>query len=359
MRVALIGTSGHGMHHRRKLTQLPVETVAMADIAGVVDPPDGVATFTDHRAMLAAVSPDVVIICTPPPTHLPIASDCLRAGADILMEKPPVLSLAQHAELQAVLDETGRACQVGFQALGSHALPRLAAAMTDGTLGEITAISAYGAWQRDDAYWGRSAWSGRAGTLDGALANPFAHALMQCLALAGARPEDIESVEVERFRARPIEVEDTGFLRVRLHGRPTVLVAVTLCGEEFVAGSVLVRGTKATAELEYPTDRLTLGLDTVPLGRTDLLINLLDHRTRGVPLLAPLAATAAFTAVIERLQAAPPPQAFAPHLLTRDDAGHIVVTGINAAVRAAARSVSLASELPTAGHPTERGLQLR
>src|SRR5207247_1064725 len=94
-----------------------IRWAGVCDLAPVPDAPDGVAVFTDHHEMLRVVRPDIAIVCTPPPPHAPIAADCLRAGADVLLEKPPVLTLAEHDELLAVVAETGRACQVGFQAL--------------------------------------------------------------------------------------------------------------------------------------------------------------------------------------------------------------------------------------------------
>ena len=51
---------------------------------------------TTTGSCCAAVRPDVAVICTPPHTHLAIALDALRAGCDMLLEKPPVLSLAEH-----------------------------------------------------------------------------------------------------------------------------------------------------------------------------------------------------------------------------------------------------------------------
>ena len=50
----------------------------------------------------------------------------MRAGADVLLEKPPTASLAEFEQLSAVVAETGRACQVGFQAQASQATLTLA-----------------------------------------------------------------------------------------------------------------------------------------------------------------------------------------------------------------------------------------
>ncbi|MFG1882646.1 Gfo/Idh/MocA family protein [Micromonospora sp. NPDC049102] len=328
--VAVVGANGHGHWHRRGIAPLHADgrlrLVALVDVQPVRDEreapvPPGVGVFTDHRAMLAATRPEVVVICTPPHTHLPIARDAVAAGADLLLEKPPVLSLAEHHELTDTLAAAGRLAQVGFQALGSAALTALTDALAAGRLGTVTGISTVAAWQRPDAYYTRSRWAGRRSldgrpVLDGALANPFAHAVMQCLAVAealGGAPPWPVAIEVERYRVRPIEVEDTAVLRVRFRAGPPVLAAVTLASPEFVAGEVVVTGMSGQAVLEYPTDRLRLPGDAVTRrvpGRRGLLENLLAHRIdpAAVPLIAPLARTAPFTALLDALRAAPEPR---------------------------------------------------
>jgi predicted dehydrogenase len=358
-RVALIGANGHGRWHRRHIAALQeagtVELVALVDVRPIEPGPDAAPHFTDHREMLRAVAPDTVVICTPPHTHRPIATDALRSGADVLLEKPPVLSLDEHRALMEVLRETGRACQVGFQALGSAALDELRRAIAHGVLGTVTGIATVASWQRDDAYYKRSPWAGRRAVdgrpvLDGALANPFAHAWMQCLAIMdGDRPV---GVELERYRCRDIEVDDTACLRITLaSGRP-VVVAVTLCGEDFIAGEVVVHGTAGRAVLEYPTDRLRLPGDEdfrEIAGRVNLLENLVRHRADGTPLIAPLARTEPFTAVLGVLDAAPEPAFVGGDLVVEEGAAparKVTIKGVNAALRQAAEKLALLSELP-------------
>jgi predicted dehydrogenase len=356
-RVALIGATGHGAWHRRTIAELQaadrVELVGLCDVADLPDAPPGVPLFRAYDALLAATAPDLVVVSTPPHTHRPIAVAALRAGADVLLEKPPVLDLAEHDELERLLTGTGRACQVGFQALGSAALTQLLAAIRAGRLGTVNAIAVRGAWFRDESYFRRAAWVGRrtlAGqsTLDGALANPFAHAVMTVLAIADA---PLSTVEAERYRTRDIEVDDTASLRLTFSNGITGLVAVSLCAEEFVAGEVTVTGSAGTAVLEYPTDRLRLpGQDTlseVP-GRTDLLANLLEHRADPTrPLLVPLARTRPFTSLLAPIQAAEPVEVDAAFVQTRDDlpSPRLAITGVNAAIDAAARGLALFSEL--------------
>jgi predicted dehydrogenase len=366
-RVAVVGAHGHGLWHRRRIAPMhdagEVRLVALCDVAGVSAAegariPDGVGIFAEHRAMLREARPEVVIVCTPPHTHLPIAVDVLRHGADLLLEKPPVMSLAEHEELAGVLRETGRACQVGFQALGSAALDELVLAVRTGALGEVTGISAAAAWQRDDAYWRRSPWAGHRSvngspTLDGVLVNACAHAVMQALAVAveaagrGGAPVE---VELERYRARAIEVEDTASVRITLHSGLSIVVALTLCAEEFIPGEIEVHGSAGSATLEYPTDRLRLPGEPRPRevpGRVGLLENLLEHRRHGAPLVVPLQRTAPFTAVLAALTAAPAPERIDRRFL-EVTGGTVTVSGVNAAVRAAAARLALFSELGVA-----------
>ncbi|WIM93944.1 Gfo/Idh/MocA family oxidoreductase [Actinoplanes oblitus] len=334
-RVALIGAGGHGHSHRRTLNDLAgrglLEIAALCD-RDAVEPEPGVPFFDDHRAMLTAVRPDAVIICTPPHTHLPIALDCLAAGADLLLEKPPVVSLAEHEVLARAVRDGGRRCQVGFQALGSAALATFRAAVSG-----ADHVSAAGAWWRPDSYYRRAPWAGRQSAFDGALVNPFAHALMQALAVAdGFQPM---TMEVERYRTREIQTDDCTFLRLTGADGRTMVIGVTLASAVFVPGEIRV----GESVLEYPTDRVRLPGDSTYReisGRTGLLANLLGDE----PLIAPLDRTRPFTAVAEAIVAAPAPAPIAtttPH----PDGGGMVLPGAADLVRRVAATGLLPSDM--------------
>jgi predicted dehydrogenase len=363
--VALIGANGHGRWHRRRIAELAA--AGTVRLAGLADPapiepdppvPPGVGVFRDHRALLDATRPDIVVICTPPHTHLPIALDALAAGCDLLLEKPPVVTLAEHDRLLGAVRDAGRACQVGFQALGSAALARLTDAIAAGALGTVTGIATVASWRRDDSYYRRAAWAGRQQVdgrrvLDGALVNPLAHAVMQSLAVAhAAGAGDPVTLEAERYRTREIETDDTAFARITFRGGLRMTAAVTLAGEDFIPGEVVVTGTAGRAVLEYPTDRLALpgddALREVP-GRRDLLDNLVAHRgdPAGAPLIAPLSRTAGFTAVAEALTAPgrPAPTLLDGDLVTAHGEPPVrVIGGINALLRRVADTAALPSE---------------
>jgi predicted dehydrogenase len=298
--------------------------VAVADPLGATDLPADVGVFAGLDELLAVTEVDVVVICTPIQTHVPLAELAMRAGADVLLEKPPTASLAEFEQLSALVAETGRACQIGFQAQASEATLKLASMMADGRLGEIRGISATGKWVRTARYFQRARWAGRrtldgVAVVDGAVTNPLAHATAAALLIDGSTGvDDVRSIESELFRANPIESDDTSSVRI-VTGRGTpILIAVTLCATEQLEAQVVVHGSEGRAVLQYQSDLL----DGNKYGRADLLENLLEHRADpAVPLYVPVAATGGFTRVVDAVHTAADPVEIPEALVRWDGAG--------------------------------------
>ncbi len=313
--IAQVGAHGFGRVHLERITRLEamgrVRLVAIADPAGA---PDGVRVpmYDDLGELLQRHRPDIVSIATPIGLHEPMARAAMSAGAHVMLEKPPVASLAEFWALLRHQKETGRSVQVGFQSLGSLALGRIRDLLAAGTLGELRAIHARGTWLRDRAYYQRSAWAGRRVVdgrriADGVVTNPLAHAVATALAIAGVRHiDEITRITTELYRAHDIQADDTSFVRVDLDGAPAVCAALTLCAPDQTPPTVTLVGSRGSAEFFYTSDELTLrvgGHETrETFGRTDLLENLVDHLEHGTALLVPLADTVGFTAVLEATQ---------------------------------------------------------
>lgn len=365
-RVAVVGVHGFGASHVRRVARLAeagrVRFVAVADPKPPMpgELPAEVAVYPELATLLAATEVDVVVVSTPIHTHIPLAELALRAGADVLVEKPPAASLEEFERLTAVLAETGRSCQVGFQVHGSRAARQLAELVAEGELGELRGIGTIGSWVRTQEYWQRSRWAGRrtldgVAVVDGAVTNAFAHATATALMIDGSGGvDDVLSVETELFRANPIEADDTSTVRIRTARGTTLVTALTLCAEEPQAKPVVVvHGSAGRAVLRYNADQLevTIGDRTVHTdhARLDLLENLLDHRADpSVPLLAPFAALGGFTRVLDAIRLSPPPQAIAPELVRWQGDGlqrRPVVQDVEKWVTRAAEELALFSEL--------------
>jgi predicted dehydrogenase len=359
--VVVFGTAGYaGQHLRRARALHDRGEIVLAGACDIREPPaearallpEGAVLTRDAAELLARTTPDIAVVATPPHTHLPLARLALAAGCHLLVEKPPVLDLAAFDELAELA--RGRACQTGFQSFGSAAVPVVRAAVENGEIGTVTGIAAAGAWIRRDRYFARAEWAGRRRVggqpvVDGALTNPFAHAVATALLVNGTAEVRPERVAVELYRARDIESDDTACARLSFAGAPDVVVAATLDAEADHEPYVLVHGTEGRIRWHYKTDLVVVGDARVPVASPrDLLANLAAHVRDGEPLLAPLAATRAFTALVEAVRDAPEPLPLPAEWVHAVGSGpdrHFVVPGVDRDVDTAAERLALFSEL--------------
>jgi predicted dehydrogenase len=70
--------------------------------------------YTDVEAMLAGEEIDAVIVCTSTDAHRDVAVTALKAGKDVLVEKPIANRFAEAAEIAAVSKETKKKVMVGM-----------------------------------------------------------------------------------------------------------------------------------------------------------------------------------------------------------------------------------------------------
>lgn len=324
VRVALAGATGYGVMHRRNLARLAdagrVELVAVADPAGRPDDLDQAVTwYPALEGLLAGEDCDVVIIATPIQTHAPLTEQALRAGKHVYLEKPPVASMADFDRVVDLLEQTGLSCQVGFQALGSSALDRIAELIKEGAIGTPRLVTGYGVWSRTAAYFERSAWSGKrqlgdAVVSDGVATNALAHAVAQAIRLAGVDDrQQIRSISTELYKANvDNESDDTTWISLEGDGSLPISIALTLCGPgNDQPPTVSVIGDAGRLDLQYTNDILTIDRgdgapETEELGRADLTENLLDHLADGVPLISPFAGHGPYMTVLEAIQSHQP-----------------------------------------------------
>ena len=364
-RIALVGVHGFGTHHLANLDRL--QALGTLKLVAVADPnppeagllADDVAVFNTLDDLLAAgTSPDVVIIATPIQTHAPLGLAALAAGADVYLEKPTAASMAQFHELRDAAQAAGRAIQVGFQSLGSLALPALETLISDGGLGTIRGYSATGTWLRDKAYYQRSRWAGKrtingVDVVDGVTTNPLAHSIATALRIAGIVSADaIDTVETDLYRAHDIEGDDTSAVRITPKEGPAVVSALTVCAPEQTEPFVTVHGTAGTAVFHYTQDILAVTTDSgstsETFARTDLLENLLAHRADGTALLSSLENSGAFMSVLEAVRTADDPHRIDPEYIEwvgEGTAAHPVVADIGAWITRATAAQASFSEL--------------
>ncbi|MEU9830543.1 DUF6807 family protein [Streptosporangium sp. NPDC048047] len=357
VRVVLAGAHGHGWWHLENLRRLSaartVELAGVCDVRPVEGLPEGVAFSGDLEELIRRTGAEAAILCTPIHTHADLAVRALRAGAHLLLEKPPASTYEGYERIAAAVRETGLACQVGFQSLGSEAVPAVRKLVRDGAIGRVTGIGAAGAWARPYSYYSRVPWAGRrradgVDVVDGVLTNPLAHAVATAIAVSGA---EVESVEVELYRANEIEADDTSSARLRMDDGTTVTVAVSLCADRRHEPYLVVHGETGRIRLTYTEDRVEFGGASATHPRTDLLENLVAHLRGEADLLVPLERTAGFMRVLEAVRLAPEPRVI-PDAFQEVGAEQRVLPGIAEVTAASAERLALYSELDVPWAPT-------
>jgi D-apiose dehydrogenase len=107
-KIALVGLGAAGRHIHlpayRGLTK--VQVVAACDI-GPVALPGGIALFGNLEELLAAVTPDIMVIATPTASHFEIAQQALNRNIHVLCEKPFATTVEEASQLVRLARERG------------------------------------------------------------------------------------------------------------------------------------------------------------------------------------------------------------------------------------------------------------
>lgn len=143
-RIAVIGAGYWGVNHVRNFYELGA-------LGAVCDthPPSldriatdfpGVRIETDFRSVLAAANIRGVVIATPAETHYQMALAALRAGKDVLVEKPLALDVREGEQLLTLAEEHKAILMVGHLLEYHPAVLRLRDLIRSGELGDLRYI---------------------------------------------------------------------------------------------------------------------------------------------------------------------------------------------------------------------------
>ncbi|HTM48062.1 MAG TPA: Gfo/Idh/MocA family oxidoreductase [Bryobacteraceae bacterium] len=114
IRVAVVGAGQFGRNHVRVVRQSErAELAAVVDIdpARAAEAAQGLPALSDYRDLPGRV--DAAIVATPTVAHAEIGCELMRAGIDVLVEKPIAPDLASADALVETARSSGRILQVG------------------------------------------------------------------------------------------------------------------------------------------------------------------------------------------------------------------------------------------------------
>jgi predicted dehydrogenase len=116
------------------------------------------SVYSDYHRMLRLERLDAVSIATPNALHKPMAVDCLRAGCDILLEKPVALTMREGYAIRAAARRSGRRVMVAFTHRFNPLNLAARAAVRRGRIGPIVTASVRFAHTGPLPGWGRTGW---------------------------------------------------------------------------------------------------------------------------------------------------------------------------------------------------------
>jgi predicted dehydrogenase len=149
VKAALIGAGQIARQHLTCLKGLPgVELVAICDLspatAEAAAEQYGVQSwFTDHRAMLGRVRPDVVHVTTPPTSHFRLAMDSFDAGAHVIVEKPVTVTFEELEKLVGRARDAGRHLVEDYNYVFNHAPQEILRRIGSGQFGAVTHVEVH------------------------------------------------------------------------------------------------------------------------------------------------------------------------------------------------------------------------
>jgi predicted dehydrogenase len=147
-RVGLIGCGRIARVHRAYLEGLEsVELIGVCD----ADPAAraefarefGLAEFGSVAELVERGKPDVAHVLTPPATHAPLALELLRAGVNVLVEKPLALTTAEADQVVAAARKAGRWVSVDHNRWFDPVIQEAARALEGGILGSLVGVEVF------------------------------------------------------------------------------------------------------------------------------------------------------------------------------------------------------------------------
>lgn len=207
--------------------------------------------YTSLEEMLKIEKPDVLHICTPHYLHTPMAEYALARGINVFMEKPPVISYEQLAQLKKAVENSEAKLGLCYQNRYNPSFLEAKRFLESDKAGAVKGARGLVTWNRGSDYYTNSSWRGRLKTEGGGvLINQSVHTLDLLCELLG-EPEWTDASMANHHLKGVIEVEDTMEAYVSFGGRIACFYATNAYRAD-VPPIIEICAEKATVRIEDP-----------------------------------------------------------------------------------------------------------
>lgn len=214
MNICIVGYGAIGPVHANAINQVENATLyAVCDIndenARKCTDQYNCIVYHDFDEMIKDGNIDAVHICTPHYLHKDMTIKALRAGKDVVLEKPVAISKADMDELAdfANSNENKNRLCVMLQNRRNVCIEKLKEIIENNDLGQLKGLIGNVFWKRDEAYYDQAAWRGKWDTEGGGLLiNQTVH-MIDMMLYFGGKVKDFRA-SINRWHISNIEVED-------------------------------------------------------------------------------------------------------------------------------------------------------
>ena len=119
-----------------------------------------VPVYESLPEMLRKAKPDVVHICTPSGAHLDCAMEAIRAGVNVICEKPLEVTLERCDQILEAADQANVRIGGIFQYRWNEANAAIRRAVEQGRFGRVAWAGSFTPWWRPDEYFQTAGWRG-------------------------------------------------------------------------------------------------------------------------------------------------------------------------------------------------------
>ncbi|MCR2049090.1 Gfo/Idh/MocA family oxidoreductase [Acetatifactor muris] len=173
-----------------------------------------VLQYTDYHEMLEKEKPELVAIATESGKHAEIALDCIKAGCNVIIEKPMALSLADaDAVIQAAKEKGVKVC-VSHQNRFNKSVQKIRKTLEEGRFGRMFYGTAHIRWCRNENYYTQAKWRGTWEQDGGALMNQCIHNIDLLRWMMGDEVDEVVGM-TDQLNHFYIEAEDLGIALIK------------------------------------------------------------------------------------------------------------------------------------------------
>lgn len=249
---AIIGCGRIAQRHAEHINKLG-KLVAVCDI--IKEKADALATqykasaYYDIEDLFATEkSINVVSICSPNGLHANHALQALKAGFNVLCEKPMAISVSDCGQMIKVAEQMNKRLFAIKQNRFNPPVKAVKKLIDEGRLGKILSVQLSCFWNRNADYYHNS-WKGTLNLDGGTLFTQFSHFIDLLYWMIGD-VRDVEAYTANYLHEGIIEFEDTGVVILKFENGAIGTINYTVNSyKKNMEGSLTIFGEKGTVKI--------------------------------------------------------------------------------------------------------------